>query len=74
MRRTAAVLVSLLTATAARAGMDEGRLDVLAYMTGCCTLGPLLFVFTLVIALAIYDRRKGLRRGRRIDPPPPGAG
>jgi len=62
MRRIATVLVLLLTATMARAGVeDRGGLDAFGYIGGCCTVGPLLFVFALVITLAIHDWRKARR-------------
>lgn len=63
MRRIAAVLMLLLTTTTAQAGVEDGGgLDGFGYVIGCCTIGPLLFVFTLVILLAIYDWRKAARR------------
>ncbi len=62
MRRTAAVLLLLLTASAAQAKSgNEAVAQVMLGMLGCCGSVPVL----LVIALAIYDWCS--RRGK---PPP----
>lgn len=67
MRRTAAVLVTLLlTAPAARAGTAEAPFQVMLGLTSCCAAVPLLLVFSLVIIHVIQDRGKA----RRSAPPP----
>jgi hypothetical protein len=69
MRRIAAVLVLLLTATAARAGKEDGGgLEVIVYGYICCATAPLILIFAVTITLAIYDWRKA----RRTNPPAPG--
>lgn len=65
MRRTAAVLVLLLTESMARAKSGNEAVAQVGFgLIGCCASVPVL----LVLALAILDWRKA----RRTKPPPQG--
>jgi hypothetical protein len=66
MRRTAALLVLLLTAADAQAGISESdRFQILLGGVACCWGVPLSVALVLILAMAIYDRRKA----RRDQPP-----
>lgn len=70
MRRTAAVLVLLVTESMARAGYADGggELTVVFYGMACCATVPFLFMLSAVTAAIIYDWRKA----RRTKAPAPG--
>lgn len=62
MRRTAAVLLLLLTASSAQAGMQDGvDVEMQIRSLGCCCVLPFSLMLLPVILLAIYDWRKARR-------------
>ncbi len=66
MRRIAAVLVLLLTATAARAGIEDyWKLDAITHGVSCCAVVLCFGIVALNIVFAVYARRQA----RRPTPP-----